>query len=105
MTVALIVVGVLIIVGLVLYLVMRRRSDSMNAVLIPVFPYNPADFNASLPPPSLNPTAHTLEPNAHNLMPNAHNLEPNAHTLEPNAHNLLPGVTTKDLSEAFAPAF
>jgi flagellar basal body-associated protein FliL len=110
--IALIVVGVLIIVGLVLYLVMRRRPDSMNAVLIPVFPpnphpngYNPADFNASLPQPSLNPTTHTLEPNAHNLMPNAHNLEPNAHNLMPNAHNLLPGVTTKDLSEAFAPAF
>ena len=36
--IALIVVGVLVIIGIVLYLVLRRTSSSSTAVLIPIFP-------------------------------------------------------------------
>ena len=140
--IALIVVGLLIIVGIVLYLVLGRKSSSSTAVLIPVFPpngykpngYNPNGYNPNLPPgpgsypngynPSLppgpGPAPAPLPPNGYNpslppgpgpvpahLPPNGYNpsLPPGPHTTgyTPN-HTLLPGVTKKDLSEAFSPA-
>jgi len=92
--IALITVGVLIIVGIVVYIVLERQTAAV-AVLVPVFPVN---RNHNLDPRAHNliPTAHNLNPTAHNLNPNAHNLNPNAHNLNPNAHNLI--------AEGFAPA-
>ena len=120
--IALIVVGLLVLVGIILYLVLRRNSSSSTAVLIPVFPpngykpngYNPNGYNPNLPPgpgsypngynPSLppgpGPAPAPLPPNGYNP-----SLPPGPHTTgyTPN-HTLLPGVTKKDLSEAFSPA-
>ena len=128
--IALIVVGVLVIIGIVLYLVLRRTSSS-TAVLIPIFPphgYNPNlnpelypnGYNPNLPPgPGPIPTP--LPPNGYNPNlppgpgphPNGYNPNlppgpgPHPNGYNPNltpstSHALLPGVTTKDLSEAFA---
>ena len=114
--IALIVVGVLVI-GVVLYFVLRHKSFSSMAVLIPVFPPNgynphpngynphPNGYNPNLPPgpgsypngynpglpPGPGPLPTPLPPNGYNP-----NLTPST------SHALLPGVTTKDLSEAFA---
>ena len=128
--IALIVVGVLIIIGIVLYLVLRRKSSS-TAVLIPVFPPNgynphhngynphPNGYNPNLPPgpgplppngynPGLPPGPGPLPPNGYNPnLPPGPGPHPNGYNpnLTPStSHALLPGVTTKDLSEAFASA-
>jgi hypothetical protein len=132
--IALIVVGVLVIVGIVLYLVLRHRSSSMTAVLLPIFPPNgynphpngynphPNGYNPNLPPgPGPIPTP--LPPNGYNPSlppgpgphPNGYNpnLPPgpgphpngyNPNLLPSTSHALLPGVTKQDLSEAFASA-
>jgi len=128
--IALIVVGLLIIVGIVLYLVLGRKSSSSTAVLIPVFPpngYNPAmrhpnGYNPNLPPgpgpfppngynPTLPPGPGPFPPNGYNpnLPPGPGPFPPNGYNpnLPPGpgpSHTLLPGVTKKDLSEAFAPS-
>jgi hypothetical protein len=130
--IALIVVGVLVIVGIVLYLVLGRQS----AVLIPVFPpngynphpngynphpngYNPAlnpgsypnGYNPSLPPgPGPLPAAHATGynpslPPGPGPLPAAHATGYNPNLTPSTSHSLLPGVTTKDLSEAFASPF
>ena len=130
--IALIVVGVLVIAGIVLYLVLRRQS----AVLIPVFPpngynphpngynphpngYNPAlnpgsypnGYNPSLPPgPGPLPAAHATGynpslPPGPGFGPGSHPNGYNPNLTPSTSHSLLPGVTTKDLSEAFASPF
>ena len=111
--IALIVVGVLVIVGIVLYLVLGRQS----AVLIPVFPpngYNPHPNGYNPHPngynPALNPGSY---PNGYNPslppgpgpLPAAHATGYNPNLTPSTSHSLLPGVTTKDLSEAFASPF
>ena len=121
--IALIVVGVLVIIGIVLYLVLRRTSSS-TAVLIPIFPPNgynphPNGYNPNLPPgpgplppngynPNLPPGPGPLPPNGYNPnLPPGPGPHPNGYNpnLTPStSHTLLPGVTTKDLSEAFASA-
>jgi len=138
--IALIIVGVLVIVGIVLYLVLGRKS-STTAVLIPVFPPNgynphpngynphpngynphPNGYNPALNPgsypngynPSLPPGPGPLPPNGYNPnlppgpgpipspLPAAHATGYNPNLTPSTSHSLLPGVTTKDLSEAFA---
>jgi len=128
--IALIIVGVLVVAGIVLYLVLGRQS----AVLIPVFPpngYNPHPNGYNPHPNGYNPELNVLPPNGYNPslppgpgpLPAAHatgynpslppgpGLGPGSHpngynpNLTPStSHSLLPGVTTKDLSEAFASA-
>jgi hypothetical protein len=124
--IALIIVGVLVIAGIVLYLVLGRQS----AVLIPVFPPNgynphPNGYNPALNPgsypngynPSLPPGPGPLPPNGYNPnlppgpgpipspLPAAHATGYNPNLTPSTSHSLLPGVTTKDLSEAFASPF
>ena len=123
--IALIIVGVLVVVGVVLYLVLNRKSYT-TAVLIPVFPpngynphpngYNPAlnpgsypnGYNPSLPPgPGPLPAAHATGynpslPPGPGPLPAAHATGYNPNLTPSTSHTLLPGVTTKDLSEAFA---
>lgn len=125
--IALIIVGVLVVAGIVLYLVLSRSSSS-TAVLIPVFPpngynphptgYNPElnpepgsypnGYNPSLPPgPGPLPAAHATGynpslPPGPGPLPAAHATGYNPNLTPSTSHSLLPGVTTKDLSEAFA---
>jgi len=140
--IALIVVGVLVIVGIVLYLVLGRNT---TAVLIPVFPpngynphpngynphpngynphpngYNPGlnpgpgsdpnGYNPSLPPgPGPYPNGYnpSLPPGPGPIpspLPAAHATGYNPNLTPSTSHSLLPGVTKKDLSEAFASPF
>jgi len=112
--IALIIVGVLVIAGIVLYLVLGRKS-STTAVLIPVFPpngYNPHPHGYNQHPNGYNPELNALPPNGYNPslppgpgpLPAAHATGYNPNLTPSTSHSLLPGVTTKDLSEAFASA-
>jgi hypothetical protein len=117
--IALIVVGILVIIGVVLYLVLGRKSSSSIAVLIPVLQpthpngyrphpngYNPGP--GPLPPNGYNPGPGPLPPNGYNPSlppgPGPHPNGYNPNLTPPPVHKLLPGATLKDLSEAFAPA-
>jgi len=113
--IALIVVGVLVIVGIVLYLVLRHRSSSMTAVLLPIFPpngYNPHPNGYNPHPngynPNLPPGPGPLPPNGYNPSlppgPGPHPNGYNPNLLPSTSHAPLPGVTKQDLSEAFASA-
>ena len=116
--IALIIVGILVIAGIVLYLVLRR-----NTVI--VFPpngykpepstypngYNPYlhGYNLELLNPGLEPGPSPTPSPGPGSYPNGFNpsLPPGPNSYNPNltpstSHSLLPGVTTKDLSEAFA---
>ena len=106
--IALIIVGVLVIAGIVLYLVLGRSSSS-TAVLIPVFPPNGYNPHPNGYNPELNPGPGSY-PNGYNPslppgpgpLPAAHATGYNPNLTPSTSHSLLPGVTTKDLSEAFA---
>ena len=104
--IALIVIGLLVIVGIIVYIVVGHRPSTNTTVFVPVpvfeknrphhfkGPENPPNgYNPSLGP-TLNPSLGPNNP------PNGYN--PNL--TPPPVHNLLPGATLKDLSEAFAPA-
>lgn len=137
--IALIIVGVLVVVGVVLYLVLNRNTviifppngyrpepstypngynphlHGYNLELSPGPGSYPTGFNPSLPPgpgptPSPGPGSY---PNGFNPslppgpgpLPAAHATGYNPNLTPSTSHTLLPGVTKKDLSEAFASPF